>query len=206
MNMKKIVVLVIALVAVGESFGQRKQPYNPQPSRSRFWNSKIASFPALPGDIFLYSLKTDTGQYNLVITIKRFDTAASFQFSIPEKSYNGNVFIPPASLRSAVKYDSTFAEGETELINKSVLWLSKKAYTDLYFVKQTAIDIGGGVDTFYRGNIGTYKINYKGKQRIITFFNVQGKSGKTFAVLNDIRNPLMVQLDANSQMVLKEVR
>ena len=82
----------------------------------------------------------------------------------------------------------------------------EKAYTDLFFLKEVAIDLGGGVDTFQRGNIGTYKINYKGKEKIITFFDVHGKSGKSFSVLNDVRNPLMVRLFSNSEMVLQEVR
>jgi hypothetical protein len=190
--------LLITITYVG--FSQN----NPRPSRSRFWNNKVSTFQLKPGDILVYQVKNNTETYNLAVTIKTYGNAISFDYNVSGQNINGSVNLSATTVSKGTKYDTTYTGN-----NKPTLWLSKANYYDLEAEKQTRMDLGSGLDTFVRRNNSTMKINYKGKEKIITIYNIENigsGSKKKIGYLSDEKNPLMVSVKAGYTITLKEVR
>lgn len=203
--MRKLILLNLLLLSVYVSLAQ----YNRRPSRSRFYNSKISTFTVKTGDILLYTVSKDSQQYDIIVTVKKYGNTISFNYSIPEKSATGNIFIPANAVTSAIIYDSLLTGKTKNYKDTTVLWLSKKNYVDLAAAKETIMDLGNGKETFKRQRVSTLKLNYKGKEKIVTVFGIENSNSnakKDLLVLSEESNPLIVKMDSGWSLTLKEVR
>jgi hypothetical protein len=198
--MKKLFLSFLLITIIYVAFAQN----NPRPSRSRFWNNKVSTFQLKPGDILVYQLKNNTESYNIAVSIKTYGDAISFDYNVSGENINGSVNLNAATVSKATRYETTYTGN-----SKPTLWLSKANYNDLETEKQTTMDFGNGLDTFVRRNNSTMKINYKGKEKIITIYNIENigsGSKKKIGFLSDAKNPLMVSMKAGYTITLKEVR
>jgi hypothetical protein len=169
----------------------------------------MSTFTVNPGDILVYSIKKNNVSYDLVITVKNYTNTINFDYAIAEQSYKGNLVIPATAVTNAVKYDTTLTPAKTELTDETILWLSKKNFLDIAADNQTKMDMGTGPETFNRTKGGILKINYKGKEKLITVYTVENENPadkKSFLVMNEEKNPLIVKMDFGWTITLKEVR
>ncbi len=184
--------------------------WNPSPTDSRLLNTKLSSFPSAPNNIYLFEIKKDTAAFDMIVTLNKCEPDIQFFYKIPEKLKEGNILITSEAKRKATKYLTEFESFEDSIFtNKSALWLSNNNMTELLLLKETTMDMGNGMEIFYKRKTSILKINYKGKEKIITVFNIEnsGAKGKIqFAVLSDQRNAMIVKFDAPFSMLLKEVR
>jgi hypothetical protein len=198
--MMKFFLSVLLITSTYVAFSQN----NPRPSRSRFWNSKISTFSIKPGDILVYSI-SNGGTSNLVVTVNNYGNTINYDYNSSEKNLKGNVTLQANTVDKGSKYQTNYT---TSGANPS-FWLSKTNYKDIETEKQTKIDVGNGMETFVRSNNSTMKINYKGKQKIITLYNIVNQdtaNRKKIGILNDAKNPLIVNLSNGDTITLKEVR
>ncbi|MCW3107510.1 MAG: hypothetical protein JWQ09_2016 [Segetibacter sp.] len=203
--MRKLILLNVLLLSVYISSGQ----YNPRPSRSRFYNSKTSTFTIKAGDILLYTVSKDSQRYDMVITVKKYGNTVSFNYSIPDKTETGTVLIQASAVKNALVYDTLLTGSSKNYKDTSIFWLSKKNYTDLAEAKETIMDLGNGKETFKRQRVSTLKLNYKGKEKIVTVFGIENSNQtakKGFSVLSEGNNPLIVKMDSGWTLTLKEVR
>lgn len=203
--MKKPLLSFLFILTFYECFTQ----YNPPISRSRFYNNKYSTFPIKPGDILLYSVSKDSQLFNLILTVKKFGSEINFDFNRPDKFSTGNINIEAKAVNEGIRYGSPFDSSVKSLPRGSMFWLSKKNYVELVEDLASTLDTGNGEEDFVRKNTSTIKINYKGREKIITVYNVVNKAGKfkkEMAVLTDERNPLIIKMDAGWTFTLKEVR
>lgn len=203
--MKKLILLNLVLLSFLAGMGQ----YNSRPSRSRFYNSKMSTFTLKAGDILLYTVNNDGDQYDVVVTVKKYGNTIGFDYTIPAKSQSGNVIIQASAVKSAVAYDTLLTGNSKNYKDTSILWLSQKNYTDLATAKETTMDVGHGSETFKRKGVSTLKLNYKGKEKIVTVFAITGtreNTKKEMWVLSEENNPLILKMEAGSTLTLKEVR
>ncbi len=181
--------------------------WNPNPTDSRLWNTTKSSFPQKINDIYIYSLKTDSSNYTAIITLQKVGDTMKFDYSIPEKLSQGKMMITAEANKNAIKYDTAFTENGEGYATRSILWLSKKNMTELISFKETTMDMGNGIETFYKGKNSIIKVKFKGKERIFTLYNVENAKGNIhFSVLSDIRNPLIVNSVGPFAISLKEIR
>lgn len=182
--------------------------YNNRPTRSRFYNNKMSTFSIKPGDILRYSVNKDTTSYDIVVTVNTFGNSIGFSYR-SGMSDTGSVSIQSSAVNSALIYDTLLTAPSRQFTDTMVFWLSKKNYNDLEVAKETTMDLGNGKETFQRKRVSTFKLNVKGREKIVTVFDVQNtnaKSKRSFLVLNDDSNPLIVKMDAGCTLTLKEVR
>jgi hypothetical protein len=201
--MKKLVLLLFTALLLNTAFAQN----NPRPTRSRFWNNKYNSFYIKAGDILVYNVDNNGDKYDFIVRIKKFGNDISFDYSMPQKGNKANVMIQAGAVSDASTYVNDFASTNKNLKDKSTVWLSHSNYTDLASDGEATMDFGNGKETFTRGNTGTLKINYKGKEKIITLLNAQNAGGNyKIGVMSEEKNPLIVTMDLGWKLTLKEVR
>jgi hypothetical protein len=203
--MKKMILplLLAAVVNVCEA------QYNPRPTKSRFFNSKHSTFQVKPGDILVYNVNQNGEMYDLIVTVKNYGDFINFNYNIPQKKQTGTVNLQSNAVKSGTNYNVQFASNNM-LPDKSSIWLSRLNWRDLASVdKKTSMDFGEGTETFVREDASTIKIKYKGKDRILTGYNIANQNNenkKTFVVLTDEKNPLIVSMTQGGTFTLKEVR
>ncbi len=201
--MKHLLPLIVLLFACFSGATQN----NPRPTKSRFWNSKYSTFAIKAGDVLIYSFEQDGRPAELKVQVKKFGPDVSFDYVLPTGKASTSVYIPAVALNEAAEYNNSFSKASVRLKDETMLWLSKQSYRDLAADGKTEIDFGEGPKIFNRGNTTTMKIKYKGKEKIITLFNISNQDGaiKRFSLLTDENNPLIVVMDRPS-MTLTEVR
>lgn len=203
--MRKLMLMNLLLLIVYTSFGQ----YNNRPSRSRFYNSKFSTFTVSNGDILRYSVNKGSMQYDLVVTVKKYGNTIGFSYYIPPDTATQNVVIQASAVKNALVYDTLLTGNSKDFKDTIIFWLSQKNYNDLATAKETTMDFGNGKETFKRQSVSTIKVNYKGKEKIITVYaveNINQQTKKSLLVLNDEGNPLIVKADLGWTLTLKEVR
>jgi hypothetical protein len=183
--------------------------YNPRPTKSRFFNSKHSTFQIQPGDVLVYSHKTVSGEeQDVIVTIEKFGEGLSYHYKMSGGN-DGQVTINSNTFSTNSNYSYNFSDAATQT-NQNNLWLSKKNWRDLASKdKRTVMNVGNGAETFVRNSGSTLKINYKGKEKIITVYNIIGSStvdSKSFTVLSDEKNPLITSMNFGGILTLKEVR
>lgn len=203
--MKRVVLGVGLIFLALQTFAQ----YDPRPTRSRFYQSKYSTFSISPGDILLYSVEKDTQQYDLLITINDYGKEIDFDYNIPYYSIVGQMHMPAKAVTSGSSYkwiiDSITQHQESE----NMLWLSNTNYSDLKYQHATVLDAGEGKEIYGKLGTSTMKINFKGKEKIVTIYDVQNYSQgpeKSIAILTSDNNPLMIRIEAGYRITLKEVR
>ena len=199
--MKQIVLAAVLFSFAFTTFSQD----NPRPTRSRFWKSKMSTFVVKAGDILVYNVQENRDNYELLVQVKKFGPGLSFHYDIPTKSMGSAVSFDAAAMNTGTSYS---VDGTTAEPTKRTFWLSKKNYSDLASVGITSMNFGSGVQEYKRGNTSSAKINYKGKEKTITVFNIAPADGENpvFSVLTDQNNPLIVSLEKGAKMTLREVR
>ncbi|WP_207493408.1 hypothetical protein [Aridibaculum aurantiacum] len=199
--MKHILLAFICVSLLSATFAQD----NPRPTKSRFWKSKESTFAIKPGDILVYQVQDNGETYDLLVHVKSFGNSINFTYDVPQKNNRSAVMIEAAAVKDNTAYNNIFS---TAGKGKSTLWLSKKNWRDIATVGATAMDFGNGSQQFTRVNNGTIKINYKGKPKILTLYNVTAEEGnkRSFGVLTEENNPLLVTADDGINFKLKEVR
>jgi hypothetical protein len=203
-QMKKVLLAITCLIFTTITFSQD----NPRPTKSRFWKTKQSTFQVKAGDILVYSVTDNGEKYDLLVRVKKYGSTINFDYEIPTKANKVNVNIQSAAVDGAGKYTNRFAGGNANYANESSFWLSKRNYEDLAADGETKMDFGEGEQTFVRGNTGILKINYKGKEKILTVYNISAQTGskRNLVLLTEANNPLIVMMDAGTKMTLKEVR
>ena len=181
--------------------------WNPNPTDSRLLNTARSTFEHKENDIYVYNVKTDTGNYTCIITLLKATDCLLFSYSIPEKSLSGKMNVTREAINNATKYATFFSDKGTDSTAISILWLSKKNMTELYLLKETTMDMGNGNENFHKAKNSIIKINFKGKQKIFTVYNIANEKGTIHvSVISDIRNPLIVKCDGPLNISLKEIR
>lgn len=200
--MKKISLLIALIAIINVCEGQ----YNPRPTKSRFFNSKHSTFQVKPGDILVYTVTNNGEQYDFVVRVKQYGNAINFDYDVPQKNQKGNISVSNSSVAGGNSYANYFATSTVP--ENSSVWLSKQNWRDLASKdKKTSMNFGTGTETFVREDASTLKIKYKGRSKILTTYNIANEnSGKTFSVLTDEKNPLIVSMNSGWTMTLKEVR
>lgn len=199
--MKQFVLLLTSLSLFATAFAQD----NERPTRSRFWKSKMSTFTVKPGDILVYNVNNGSENQEMLVHVKSFGNTISYNYEFPKQQRKAIVSLDAAAIASGNTYNINF-QPEASSVKHSV-WLSKKNYTDLAAVGVTEMNFGNGAQQYTRGNTGTLKINYKGKPRIITLFNVSApNSSNQLGILTEDKNPLIVTLNNGVGLALKEVR
>ena len=204
--MKNITLSVLLILIINIGFSQ----YNPRPTNSRFFNSKNSTFQIKSGDILVYNVKSANQSYDAIVTVLTFGEAITFDYKVPEKKQSGNIQIKSDAVNNASSYRYIFNDYPA-FSDGSITWLSKKNWRDLASKDQkTTMDFGSGSESFIRERASTLKIKYKGKEKIITIYdiaNADNGNKKTFSTLTDEQNPLIVRMNNNGyKMTLKEVR
>lgn len=187
---------------------------NPRPTKSRFYSSRYSTFQMKANDILVYTIQTDSSKYDMIVTVKQFGSSLGFIITVPSKKITENIIVNADDVMEQRKYDNLFTNIQSKFTQLSTVWLSKSNYRDLAADGETMMDMGNGREKFIKTNTGSLKINYKGKLKIITLFNIvnEGTNGehnnarKAFAVLTDLNNPLIISMDFGWKMTLKEVR
>lgn len=202
--MKQLLLFGLTAVFCYSSYSQ----YDAKPSRSRFYNSKFSTFDISPRDTLVYTISRGDSSFEYIAGIEKYGDEINFAYKIPQWQASGNITVEALAVKEAVKYD-TIDSNESNLKDKSVLWLSKKNYTELQTEKVTSMDMGNGPKSYERKSTSTFKIKYKGKEKIITVYNIESSNqaaAKKLAVLNSASNPLIINVENGWTMTLKEVR
>lgn len=204
--MKTIILCIICLVITKFAFGQNTSP---RPTDSRFYHGKYSAFKVKAGDILVYSVLKDSVAFDLEVTILRYDSIIELNYQAKKANISGNIFLPQATVSKAYKYDTLVSDSIETLKDESVFWLSRKNFKELYWVKSSIMNLGNGRETFVRKNTGVLKLKIKGKEKLITVFQIQNrgsKSRKDLMVLTEDMNPLIIKMNVGWSMSLKEVR
>ena len=185
--------------------------YNPRPTKSRFFNSKHSTFQIKNGDILVYQLKNEKEIIDMALTVTSYGDVISFDYNVPQKNQQGNVTIESTAVNTATNYPFWFDTSSPSLSNGSVIWLSRKNWRDLASKdKKTTMNVASGLETFNRERASTLKIKYKGKEKIVTTYDIANQNAddkKSFSVLTDEQNPLIVRMSIlGNTLTLKEVR
>ncbi len=202
--MRKLTIFILLTIVAVHSHSQ----FDSKPSRSRFYNNKMSSFTIEPGDILVYSLSKHDSIRPFVATITSFNSVIAFNYSVPGKIEKRDLLLQAAAVSGAVKYNSICGSKEV-LKDESILWLSRKNYRDLFYDRVTKMDMGNGNEFFVRRRTSTCKINFKGEEKILTIYNIEnyGTNPKIrLAVLTNDKNPLIIKMDSDLRLDLKEVR
>lgn len=181
--------------------------WNPNPVDSRLVNSTRSTFEHKVNDIYVYQTKMDSGNYTTIITLLSVNDSITFSYYFPEKSLNGKMIITKEALQNGTKYQPLLNNNEKASPISNIYWISRKNMTELYLLKETTMDMGNGPENFHKIKNSIIKINYKGKQKVFTVYNIENeKSTIHLSVINDIRNPLIVKSDGPVPFSLKEIR
>ena len=202
LKMKQIILALVVITFSITSFSQN----NPRPTKSRFWNSKFSTFSIKPGDVLVYTMDNGGKQAEMIVRVKKFGPTINFDYDMAGN--RSNVNLQTVAVNNAVKYNGAITNAKSDFKNESAVWISKKSYRELASEGSTKMDFGNGPVTFTRGNTGTLKINYKGKEKIVTLFNITSEEAGnySFGVLTDENNPLILTLNTTGKLTLKEVR
>ncbi len=210
--MKNFVCLFLILFLSTSVFSQTTAKY---PTKSRFYSNRYRSYSIKDGDILLYNFKKDTLAYNLTVIVRSISNAINLSYSISEnaaileKEKSGNIVLPEQTRLLATKYDTLITDSMATLKNEIVFWMSQKNFKELYYIKESQMDMGNGMESFARENTSTIKIKIKGRETLLTLFNMDNQKGKakSMSVLTDDSNPLIVRMDAGKwTMSLSEIR
>ena len=189
------------------------------PTRSRFYNNRYQSFSLNNGNILVYKLVKDTSSYFLIVTVKEYANAIYLDYSmngadssnnLGSAFYAGKINIPEKPKNEAYKYDTLITDSIATLKDEIVFWMSKKNYSELYYVKESLMDLGNKIETFERKNTSVIKIKIMGRETFLTLFNMQNRGEKPrrdIAILTDYKNPLIAKMDVGKwKMELVEIR
>ncbi|HEX8334703.1 MAG TPA: hypothetical protein VF622_18920 [Segetibacter sp.] len=205
--MKKIILSLVLAAFVNVCEAQ----YNPRPTTSRFFNSKHSTFQVKKGDILVYKVNTGKETFDATLKVTSYGDAISFDYNIPKKKQQGKVTIESNAVNNASDYPIVFESNNPALSTGSVIWLSKNSWRDLASVdKTTTMNLGSGSERFVRQRASTLKIKYKGKDKIVTIYDIANEDTagkKTLSILTDEQNPLIVRMNnMGYTLTLKEVR
>jgi hypothetical protein len=205
--MQKIILPLVLMAVVNFCHAQ----YNPRPTKSRFFNSKHSTFQIKKGDILVYQLTSDKETTDILLTVTSFAEDISFDYNVPEKNQQGKVTLESKAVNTATNYPFWLDRGSPSISTGSVIWLSRKTWRDLASKdKKTTINMGSGSETFARASASTLKIKLKGREKIITTYDIVNqdvRDKKHFSVLTDEQNPLIVRMNMlGNTLTLKEVR
>jgi hypothetical protein len=175
-----------------------------------------ASGPAWlkPGAKLIYAVEYNASEYRMTVNVKELSPVFKFSFSISDPhSTKGNVNISRDALDSCTKIISTFAAGQTELMDQTVLVLSKK----LFHIAETQdrlppIDMDGYYVEMTRSpQQASLTMKVKGKeekQQTISLASAadQPEFNNSMIVLNNADFPLILSLSAKWKLKLLEVK
>lgn len=176
---------------------------NPRPTKSRFWKSKQSTFVPKAGDILVYQVDADGESFDFLVYIKQFGSSIKYQYDIPTKQQRSTVMLDASAIKERTRYP-----GRSGIDSTIFLWLSKKNYKEIAAAGSAMLDVGNGLQEFIKGNNGILKINYKGKSKILTLYNIAHKDTGAYnlGILTEEANPLVLTIDTGIRMRLKEVR
>lgn len=213
--MKRVIFFLLIFVNVNV----HSQSTALRPTQSRFFSNRYKAVTIKNNDILVYKLTKDTGMYTLFVTIKEYSNAIHLDYSINSTDSNsyfgtqihkGKIIIPEAAKNEASKYDSLITDSMATLKNEIAFFLSNKNFSELYYVKESQLDLGNKLESFRRSNTSVVKMKLKGRDSFITVFNMENtgkKPKRNMRVLSDQKNPLIVMMDAGKWKIeLKEIR
>jgi hypothetical protein len=167
-----------------------------------------------PGTKLIYNVEYNASQYEMTVSIKQVAPAFKFSFSISDPhNTKGNVNMSRDALDSCTKLMSTFASGQTDLMDQTALVMSKKLFNtaqqhdempptevDGYYVEMNKLKASPDFD-----------LKIKGKQEPLKTLSLvssadQPEFSNSLTVMNNASFPLILSMKAKWSFKLIEVK
>lgn len=166
-----------------------------------------------PGSELIYSVGYNGSEYRMTVRLKQVSPMFKFTFSIDDPHRTrGNVNISREALDSCTKLVSAFISGQTELMDQTVLVMSKKLFNIITPEQDMPVDIDGYLVKIIRKSTNSQfyssvKSNRTAMDAVdfISDDNENG-SGTAITVLNNAGFPLVLKMDAKWHLKLTEIK
>lgn len=164
-----------------------------------------------------YNLAYGEERYQFIVDVKQLHPDLTFKYTMTNKKYtSGFITITEQALDSADIEKNTFGGGSDTLKdNQITVWFSKAMFNSLIENDTAVFDgdrsvWGSNKSTFFNAGKTYYDYELNGVPRrlevIVVYEEVgENKRPKSFWVLNNPNNPLIIKMDVGWEIWLKEV-
>ena len=158
------------------------------------------------GNDFVYQVRSATREYEFAININGVERHyVSFDWEMPELDKSGVVFMGDSALNNAMGMHNYMSSGYLELEDKTSVWMSRKAFTELKAGKKVLMDMDGSEEVFHMVGTETYSFGDKedGVPFDISVIIVKNAKGnQEIWVADDSENPLIVRMELDFKIWL----
>jgi len=161
-----------------------------------------------------YKLAYGDERYQFIVDMLELEPYRTFKFTMTNKGRTSAIIsISQEALKSATDEKNQFGGRNDTLENYEItIWFSEKMFDDLvssdtaYFVPDASLFGKSQNVAFYNAGLAEYRYERNGKPQVIEVMKVLEKDGdRSFLVLNDRSNPLIIKMDIDWVIWLKEV-
>jgi hypothetical protein len=185
--MKKWFFLTLACLFVLMANSQR---------RNRFAHSINSAYSIGMNDTLVYDVKKGEERYELIVVLKNYGDSIRFDYSIPSKNKHCTIMIFPNSVQNAVAYVVDIENDILNLKEKGALVLSKKAFKDLRNEPdQATLNVGKGLETFYRDGGQNFAIKFKKGNTFFNYFEAKSDNNNKMWIMDSEKNPLILRVE-----------
>jgi hypothetical protein len=167
-----------------------------------------AGFVLKNGDILVYEVNVNGDVYNFEVAIKEIREAIVFDWTMPQKDMSGEVTLEKEARAGATVYKNFFKDGEDwAFTDTSTVWMSRKNYNEAKKGGTIMTVDRNGAERFDKKPGGALDITFKGKPMKIKYMQVSNADGsRTLQVLDNVAQPLIVNMNLGWTITLKEVK
>jgi hypothetical protein len=159
------------------------------------------------GDTLIYDLLNQSKQHNFIVTHLQIENNIAFDWNITNPNeMAGSLVISRYALDTATTQKNYFQDGESVLMDKTCVWVSKKVYNEMKKKKTVAINSGNGMAVLeYKGKEDyTFKLNGV-EHTVKVIYGVTNKAEK-YWILDDPKNPIIMKMDLGWTVKLIDVK
>jgi len=174
--------------------------------------SQIPEFSLKKGMILIYQVDNQNQKYDFTINLEEIDPSIAFTFKMSNvRKTSGKITITKEALKNAIAQYNYFQNNEVTLDKQTTVWISKKVWTNLKKRKKSNISTNSGemnLKLLELVNNQDYPILMNGEEFALKSMYCMTKDSNSYKywILDDVNNPLILKMELNFSIELKEVK
>jgi hypothetical protein len=174
--------------------------------------SQIPQFSLKKGMILIYQVDNQNQKYDFTINLEEIDPSIVFTFKMSNvRKTSGKITITKDALKNAIAQYNYFQNNEVTLDKQTTVWISKKVWTNLKKRKKSNISTNSGemnLKLLELVNNQDYPILMNGEEFALKSMYCMTKDSNSYKywILDDVNNPLILKMELNFSIELKEVK
>lgn len=174
--------------------------------------TQTQKFVLKKGTILIYQVDNQDQKYDFTINVEEISPSIVFTFKMSNtRKTSGKITITKEALKSAIAQYNYFQNNEITLDKQTTVWISKKVWNNLKKHKKSNISTNSGemnLKLLELVNTQDYPILLNGEDIILKSMYCITKDSNSYKywILDDVNNPLILKMELNFSIELKEVK